>query len=104
MRTCNRHAADYDLTLSKLGDVRHLLLQLLDGVHDLLGMLDEAGSGMGKLNVARIALEQQHAELFLQLGELLAQGRLGDMKLLRGSGKFLSAAICSVYCSCLSSI
>ena len=44
---------------------------------------------MGQFDGIRAAPEQQDADFFFQLGELLAERRLGDMQFFGGAGEIL---------------
>jgi hypothetical protein len=46
---------------------------------------EHRGAGLGQLDAGARAVEQRHAELALEPGDLLAQGRLGDVQALGGT-------------------
>ncbi|MNJ67351.1 hypothetical protein D3C77_635150 [compost metagenome] len=87
MRSGNRHTADDDSPGPQLGNIIHLLTQLLNRVHNFLGMFNEAGSCVCNFDCTRITLEQLDAELLLELGQLLAERWLSDVELVSCPGK-----------------
>src|SRR3954451_9931147 len=50
---------------------------------DMPGLLEQRPSGDGEHDAARRAVEQPHAELLLELADLLADRGLGDVEAIR---------------------
>ena len=55
---------------------------MLDAGQDLPRLRQQHRAGGGQLHAAAVALEQRHAQLRLELADLLTQRRLGDVQTL----------------------
>ena len=74
--------------LAEARDLRRAFRQLLEGGLD---RAEEALAGFGQAYLARLALEQGLAQPLLQRLDLVADGAVGDVQLLRRLGKALQS-------------
>ena len=63
-----------------------LALGFIDLPEDFAGPFVEDASGLGRRDAARMAAEQRHVQVLLELPDLQAQRRLRNEELLRGAG------------------
>ena len=77
------------LDMAEQDGLRHaeLLLQYVVAVQDGLGTLQETGAALRQRDAAAAPLEEQPAGEFLQFGDVLAHGRLGDAQRLGRGGE-----------------
>jgi hypothetical protein len=60
--------------------LRGNLREVIDASEHLIGLVDDALSRLGQLNIPLCSLKQLNAKLLFQLPDLLAQRRLADVE------------------------
>ncbi len=80
---------DADLAHRLVGHVADVRLGGAQAAEQRLGVLIEAPAGRGRLHPAGQAGEQLHAQVRLQVGDVVADRGLGDVAVLGGVGKVL---------------
>ncbi|ANZ41521.1 hypothetical protein BBK82_41800 [Lentzea guizhouensis] len=81
------HAADHQTALQPGGDPAGLGRRVVHGGQHGAGAVEVDGAGAGELDLAGGAVQQGHAELGLQLLDLLGQRRLGHVQAFGGAAE-----------------
>jgi hypothetical protein len=79
------YGGDVDGSLQAFCHLGNVFLRPRDKIHDLAGVFKKGIAGGRQPQTLGRALKQRGAEFLLQIPDLPAQGRLGDLQLLRGA-------------------
>ena len=71
-----RKSADRELARAPVGSLLREPPGMLDAAEDVLRLAQEDAAGVGQRHVMTAAIEQRHADRFLELPDLLAERRL----------------------------
>lgn len=78
---------EFDFAADEAADVADFFAGGFELVDDALGVVEEKFAGGGDGDVAFVSLEEFFAEFVLELHDLLAEGRLGDVTALGGAAE-----------------
>ena len=88
------HGGDVEHTLQTLPDFPDLLGGFIDQVENLVRVLEKQFPLLGQGDAVGTSKEQLRVQLLFQILNLAAQGRLGDIQLLRCPGKVFFICDC----------
>ena len=88
-RARRRCDAERDLAAGRAGQIHQLLAGELDLAQRRVSVTQQRPARLGRVDAARMAVQQRDAELVLQLPDLEAERRLGDVNALGRTGEAL---------------